>query len=86
MSSEDVIVFTCDEYTPEQRAEVEKMREEFGILGSGLTTRNGYATEFPSLRPHPKTGMPSTKAPKPRSKKEKRKAKASQLSKRRNRR
>ncbi|MFD1837944.1 hypothetical protein [Paracidovorax cattleyae] len=86
MSSEDVIVFTCDEYTSEQRAEVEKFRREFGILGSGLTTHNGYATEFPSLRPLSEPGRSSTQSPKRDRKKDKRKAKASQSSKRRNRR
>lgn len=85
MSSEDVIVFTCDEYTPEQRAEAEKIREEFGILGSGLTTHNGYATEFPSSRPPSEPERPSTKEQR-RDRKNKRKAKTSQSSKRRNRR
>jgi hypothetical protein len=86
MSSEDVIVFTCDEYTPEQRAEVEKVRDEFGILAGGLTIHNGYATEFPSPTPFSEQGRSSKGIPKRNRKKEKRKTKNSQSSKRRNRR
>lgn len=48
-SSEDVIVFMCDEYTPEEKAEAEYFQRETGILGEGLTMKEGYATEFPVI-------------------------------------
>ena len=86
MSSEDVIVFTCDEYTPEQSAEVEEMRREFGILGSGLTVESGYATEFPLSRPSKESRTTSKKSQPRDKKKDKHKSKQSQSSKRRNRR
>ena len=80
MSSEDVIVFTCHEYTPEEKAETERFQSEFGILADGLTMRGGYATEFPVV---PAT-QPQQR-PKPRDDKKKRKAKLAKLSRRRNR-
>jgi hypothetical protein len=41
MSSEDVIVFTCNEYTAEERAETVRFQKEFGILADGLIVREG---------------------------------------------
>lgn len=51
MASEDVMIFTCHEYTPEQSAETKRKGREFGILGDGLIIHDRYATEFPF--PHP---------------------------------
>lgn len=80
MSSEDVIVFTCHEYTPAEKAETERFQRELGILGEGLTMREGYATEFPSMA----TVQPQTK-PQRHDDNKKRKAKLAKASRRRNR-
>ena len=81
MSSEDVIVFTCHEYTPAEKAETERFQRELGILGDGLTMREGYATEFPIIA----TARPQTN-PKRHDDNKKRKAKLAKASRRRNRR
>jgi hypothetical protein len=49
LSSEDVIVFTCHQYTSEEKAEAEYFQQQTGILGDGFTMREGYATEFPMI-------------------------------------
>lgn len=81
MSSEDVIVFTCHEYTSAEKAETERFQRELGILGESLTMREGYATEFPALA----TAQPQTK-PKRHDDNKKRKAKLAKASRCRNRR
>ncbi len=81
MSSEDVIVFTCHEYAPAEKAEAERFQREFGILGQGLTMREGYATEFPIMA----TARPQAN-PKRHDDNMKRKAKLAKVSRRRNRR
>jgi hypothetical protein len=81
MSSEDVIVFTCHEYTPAEKAEAERFQRELGILGDGLTMREGYATEFPVMD----AAQPQTKT-KRHDDNKKRKAKLAKASRRRNRR
>jgi hypothetical protein len=81
MSSEDVIVFTCHEYTPAEKAETERFQRELGILGEGLTMREGYATEFAAM------AMARPQAnPKRHDDNKKRKAKLAKASRRRNRR
>ena len=81
MSSEDVIVFECAEYTPEQRAEAERIQQEFGILKNGLTVGGGLATELPTAPPAVLERQRVEAADK-----KKRKAKLARASKRRNRR
>jgi hypothetical protein len=81
MSSEDVIVFTCHEYTPAEKTETERFQRELGILGEGLTMREGFATEFPEIA----TVRPQTNLNRHDNNK-KRKAKLSKASQRRNRR
>lgn len=81
MSSEDVIVFTCTKYTPAEKAEAERFQRELGILGEGLTMREGYATEFPIVAP----AQPRMK-PRHNDDIKKRKAKLAKASRRRNRR
>ena len=81
MSSEDVIVFTCNEYTPEEHAETVRFQKELGILADGFTVREGHATEFPALP----TGQPPAKRSGSRDDGKKRKAKLAKASRRRNR-
>ncbi len=50
LSSEDVIVFTCREYGPEEKAEAEYFQQKTGILGDGFTVKEGFATEFPTIK------------------------------------
>lgn len=83
MSSEDVIVFTCHEYSPEEKAIAEDFQREFGILGDGLVMKEGYATEYCS------PSMPGERSQAKPNRKEggkKRKAKLAKASRRRNRR
>jgi hypothetical protein len=77
MSSEDVIVFTCHEYTPAEKAETERFQRELGILGEGLVIREGYSTEFPIMT----TTQPQAK-PKRHNDSIKRKAKLANASRR----
>lgn len=81
MCSEDVIVFTCKQYTPEEQAEAERFQEAFEILKDGFTVRNDYATEFPSAR----ISRPPPQAFNMRNDKKKRKEKRAKASRRRNR-
>ncbi len=82
MSSEDVIVFTCHEYSPEEKATAESFQREFRILSDGLSMREEYVTEFsPIAAPelHPKVQQRNDQ-------KRKRKAKMATASRRMNRR
>lgn len=81
MSSEDVIVFTCDEYSPEERAEAKRFQRELGILGDGLVMMEGYATEY-----HPAPAIRPTAGANQNDRSKKRKAKLAKASRRRNRR
>lgn len=82
MSSEDVIVFTCHEYSPEEKIEAERFQRELGILGDGLVMKEGYATEYP---PAPAVQRLQV-GPNKNDKGKKRKAKLAKASRRRNRR
>lgn len=87
LSSEDVIVFICQDYTPEEKAEAEHFQRETGILGDGFTMKEGFATEFPlmpDVRPQ-RTPETDDRAEKLRREK-KRKAKQAVAARRRNRR
>lgn len=81
MSSEDLIVFTCQQYSPEEKAEAERFQRELGILADGLTMKEDYATEFPAMTP-----AGSQSKPKQRDNMKKWKAKMAKASRRRNRR
>lgn len=86
-SSEDVIVFICHEYTPEEKAEAEYFQRETGILGDGFTMKEGYATEFPAIPDRQSRGNPEggNRSETPRQEK-KRKAKLALKARRKNRR
>ncbi len=47
-SSEDLMVWTWTEFTPEVRQELERMRQELGILGERMTQAEAHADEFPA--------------------------------------
>lgn len=83
MSSEDVVVFTCEEFTPEEQAEAESFQRECGILANNMVMHTGQATEFPVIHTaHVKRPV----QPKLRDAKKKRKAKLAQASRLHNRR
>lgn len=84
MSSEDVIVFTCNEYTPQEKAEAESFQRELGILAEGLVVKEGFATEFP-IAPTILAQQHQRRGDRDGGKK-KRKSKQAQASRRRNRR
>lgn len=81
MSSEDLIVFTCDEYTPAQKAEAQKFQKEFGILADGVTMqtgKNGSISKDRFTKPDER--------PKKKVNQEKRKSRLAQASRTKNRR
>jgi hypothetical protein len=78
-ASEDVVVFTCEHYTDEQRLEAEAFQREFGLLADGFIARAATASEFPSIASRRR------EPPTPSARKKKQKAKVSRASKRRNR-
>ena len=86
--SEDLMMYTSPlELSPEDREEAEEMRELLGIFGDGLTVQGFHADEFPpgSVReyfPIKEGGI----GDKQKTKSMKRKKKAAQASKKRNRR
>lgn len=82
MSSEDIIVFTCDEYTPQAKAEAERFQREFGILSDSMVMHARHATEFPAFCP---TEARRPKQASPRDDKKRRKAKLARASRQRNR-
>ncbi|PWB41502.1 MAG: hypothetical protein C3F19_05750 [Rhodocyclales bacterium] len=87
LSSEDVIVFTCHEYTPEERAEAEYFQRETGILGDGLSMKEGYATKFPVINSsQSKQGPKKIKRADSLRRQKKRKAKLAKAARRMNRR
>lgn len=81
MASEDVVVFTCEHYTDEQRIEAEAFQREFGLLGDGFIARTAKAQEFAANAPPPRGG-PSEKSA---LELKKRRMKIAKASKRRNR-
>lgn len=81
MFSEDLIVFTCEKYTPQEKAEAENFQKTLGILADGFTVRSGYATEFPCAN----TSKPSHHVPNRPNGKKKAKRKLAKASRRRNR-
>lgn len=87
LSSEDVIVFTCQEYTPKEKAEAEYFQRETGILGEGFTMKEGYAMKFPIVPEgrHQQSPAKGIRAEAVRREK-KRKAKLALAARRRNRR
>jgi hypothetical protein len=87
LSSEDVIVFTCHEYTPEERAEAEHFQRETGILGDGLSMKEGYATEFPVINStQSRQGPEKGKRPDSLRRQKKHKARLAKAARRKNRR
>ncbi|MCF8151789.1 MAG: hypothetical protein K9K30_08925 [Burkholderiaceae bacterium] len=84
-SSEDVIVFTCHEYTPEEKAEAEYFQRETGILDNGLTMKEGFATDFPEITVgQPRRNSDNGNRAKELRREKKRKAKLAQADRRRN--
>jgi hypothetical protein len=82
MSSEDIIVFSCDEYTPQAKAEAERFQCELGILSDSMVMHARHVTEFPAVCP---TAARWPKQTMPRDDKKRRKAKLARASRQRNR-
>ncbi|NJA90136.1 hypothetical protein HCX48_13025 [Rhodocyclus tenuis] len=85
-TSEDLIMFTCDEYTPEQKAEAERFQRETGILGENLVVAEGFAPEFPVIsNAHPQRSPEKNHRFKRVRREKKRKEKLATAARRRNR-
>lgn len=88
--TEDLLVFECDVLTDEERADLEKYRKEFGILGDDLELKKFHDDEYPTS-PGARVDPTITRDPRHASqrqaeKHEKRKRRMAKDSRRRNRR